>query len=125
MALQALHADLLDTYQARLVEALDDLAGAQEQGYPTRSAEYAALAQGYFSILAPAYGAQRGAGAQAAAERSAAALRTAVLAGRTTQAERAGFEQALAGFRAVPLSPAEQARRAGQLLQFIALVPVE
>jgi high-affinity iron transporter len=34
-------------------------------------------------------------------------------------------ETALSGFRAAPLSPSEQARRAGQMLRFLDLVPVE
>ena len=32
---------------------------------------------------------------------------------------------ALIGFRAAPLAPDEQARRAGQLLLYLSLVPVE
>lgn len=124
-ALQALRADLLDTYQARLVEALGDLTDALEQGYAARGAEYAALAQGYFAILAPAYGEQRGADARAEAENAAAALRLAVVAQQSAEAALAQFQQALTGFRAAPLSLDEQTRRAGQLLQFVALVPVE
>ena len=35
------------------------------------------------------------------------------------------MEDRLNNFRAAPLSPAEQSRRAGQLLRFLSLVPVE
>jgi high-affinity iron transporter len=124
-ALQALRADMLDTYQARLTAALHDLAGADQQGYAVRRAEFAALAQGYFSILAPTYGQQRGADPLAAAKQAFTDLRAAALAGRPVQAPLAQVEQALSGFRAAPLDPEEQIRRAGQLLRFLSLVPVE
>jgi high-affinity iron transporter len=124
-ALQALKADLLDTYQARLTAALHDLAGADQSGYAARRGELGALAQGYFAILAPIYAEQRGADALGAAERTFADLRAAVLAGQPSQAELAQVEQALSGFRAAPLDSAEQARRAGQLLRFLSLVPIE
>ncbi|HEU5099425.1 MAG TPA: FTR1 family protein [Roseiflexaceae bacterium] len=124
-ALQAVRADLLDTYQARLTSALHDLAGADQQGYAARRGEFAALAQGYFAILAPTYAEQRGAEALATAERAFAELRAASLAGQPTQAPLAQVEQVLGGFRAAPLDQAEQIRRAGQLLRFLSLVPVE
>jgi high-affinity iron transporter len=124
-AQQAFRADLLDTYQARLAEALHDLAGAEQQGYATRRAEFAALADGYFAILAPAYAEQRGADARIAAERAFDALRVAGIAGQPITQTLAQVEQALAGFRAAPLSAAEQTRRAGQMLRFLSLVPVE
>jgi high-affinity iron transporter len=124
-ALQGLKADLLDTYQARLTAALHDLAGADQSGYAARRGELAALAQGYFAILAPTYAEQRGADALGAAERTFADLRAAVLAGQPSQAELAQVEQALSGFRAAPLDSAEQVRRAGQLLRFLSLVPIE
>jgi high-affinity iron transporter len=124
-ALQVLRADLLDTYQARLTAALHDLAGADQQGYAARRGELAALAQGYFLILAPTYAEQRGADALGAAERAFADLRAAMLAGQSSQAPLGRVEQALRGFRAAPLHPAEQVRRAGQLLRFLSLVPIE
>jgi high-affinity iron transporter len=124
-AQQALRADLLDTYQARLAEALHELAGAEQQGYATRRAEFAALADGYFAILAPAYAEQRGAEARGAAERAFAALRAAGVAGQPIKEAIAQVDQVLAGFRAAPLSAAEQTRRAGQMLRFLSLVPME
>src|SRR5262245_60095450 len=51
-ALLAMRADLLDTYQARLTEALRDLTLADQRGFAARRAEAAALAEGYFAILA-------------------------------------------------------------------------
>jgi high-affinity iron transporter len=124
-ALLSVRADLLDTYQARLVESLRALAAADASGFPARRAELAALAEGYFLILAPAYGEQRGAGALSAAEQDFAALRAAALHGLDLSAPLQRVDAALNNFRAAPLSPSERARRAGQLLRFIYLVPVE
>jgi high-affinity iron transporter len=124
-AVAALHADLLDTYQARLTEALNDAMAAERQGFGSRRAEAAALAHGYFAILAPAYERQRGASALADARRAFDALREAATANTSVAAAEQAALAALKGFRAAPLSEAEQARRAGQLLRFLGLVPVE
>ena len=43
----------------------------------------------------------------------------------TSSAPVGTVEQQLEGFRAAPLAPAEQARRAGQLDRFLRLVPIE
>ncbi len=124
-ALSVFQADLLDTYQARLTEALHDLTAADQQQYRTRRAEFAVFAQGYFALLAPAYGTQRGADAQMIALRSFDELRAAALAGQPIQAPFNQIEQMLEGFRAAPLSTAEQTRRAGQMLRFLSLVAIE
>ena len=123
--LTALSADLLDTYQARLTEALHDLTAADQQGFVIRRAEHAALAQGYFAILQPAYQEQRGSEAATQASAAFAALTTAAQDGQAIDAATNAVNTALEGFRAAPLSPAEQRRRAGQLLRFLSLVPVE
>ena len=115
-ALEAVRADLLDTYGARLEETLADVNAAQAQDFSVRTAEAAALAQGYFAVLAPSFQAQRGAEALREARTAFAGL---------AQGEVAPVQTALAGFRAAPLSAAEQARRAGQLFRFLSLVPVE
>lgn len=122
---QFLRADLYDTYQARLNEALRELALADASGFATRRAELAALAGGYFAILAPAYAEQRGEAALAAAQAAFSELLEDALAGSDIQASSAALHGALEGFRAAPLSPEEQARRAGQLLRYIYLVPLE
>ena len=129
-ALQALDADLLDTYQARLNSALDTVADARERGHSARLAESAALAQGYFVVLAPSFATHAGGGvALAAAKTAFLRLREHALADATPAATRVtdleAIRAALSGFRAAPLSPAEQARRAGQMLRFLKLVPVE
>jgi high-affinity iron transporter len=124
-AVAVARADLLDTYQARLVEALAAVRPADEQGFASRRAESAALAEGYFAVLAPAYGEQRGEAALSAARAAFAELATAARGGADLTAPLGAAEEALAGFRAAPLSPAERQRRSGQLLRFLSLVPVE
>ncbi|MFZ6026285.1 MAG: FTR1 family protein [Chloroflexota bacterium] len=124
-ALLSVRADLLDTYQARLDEALRDAQSAAQNGFLARRAELAGLSAGYFAILAPVYAEQRGADALVEANRAFDSL---VLASQTGEGFSATFDAvhaALEGFRAAPLSPAEQARRAGQLLRFLSLVPIE
>lgn len=125
-AILALHADLLDTYQARLTESLRTLATADANGFASRRAELAALAEGYFFILAPAYAEQRGAQAATEAQTAFAELRDASITNPQLLAEKSeAVDGLLTNFRAAPLSPAEQSRRAGQLLRFLSLVPVE
>ncbi|GAB4426714.1 MAG: FTR1 family protein [Chloroflexi bacterium OHK40] len=124
-ALLAARADLFDTYQARLHEALATVQAADAQAFATRRAEAGALAEGYFAILAPAYAEQRGPAALATAETALTRLRQAAEAGEPIAGPLAAVEQALQGFRAAPLSQAEQQRRAGQLMRFLSLVPIE
>lgn len=124
-ALLALRADLLDTYQAELTRALRELAEADAHGFAIRRAELAALAEGYFAILAPAYAEQRGAAARRSAETAFAELARAALAAEDLSAPRQAVDEALHGFRAAPLTPQEQARRAGQLLRYLSLIPLE
>lgn len=124
-ALQFLHADFYDTYQARLNEALRDLESAEQHEFSIRKAELAALAAGYFEILAPAYAEQRGAGNLEEARRLFLDLETAAVSGADISPMLDSVHTALEKFRAAPLSPAEQSRRAGQLLRFLSLVPVE
>ncbi|HMB24635.1 MAG TPA: FTR1 family protein, partial [Anaerolineales bacterium] len=125
-ALLSVRADLLDTYQARLSESLRDLAAANANDFPSRRAELAALAEGYFQILVPAYLEQRGADSLAKAQMAFTDLRLAATKNPALLDEKLkAVEQALNNFRAAPLSPDEQSRRAGQLLRFLSLVPVE
>ncbi|MEZ5101075.1 MAG: FTR1 family protein [Thermoleophilia bacterium] len=127
VAAAAVRTDLLDTYQARLRTALDDLAAAVGRGFWARAAGDAALARGYAGLLATAHAEQRGAQAQEALAAAFDDLLAATRAQDATAAAAAAgrIDQALEGFRAAPLSTGEQVRRAGQLLRFTALVPVE
>jgi high-affinity iron transporter len=118
--------DLLDAYQARLRELLDDAGRGEERDLPVRRAEAAAQAEGYFAILAARYAQDRGAGAAARARAAFARMRGAALSGgEPFVAARAQAAGALDGFTAAPFTPQEAARRAQQLLRFLALVPVE
>jgi high-affinity iron transporter len=118
--LAVVRADLLDTYQARLSEALSDVVAANKQNFATRGAEASALAAGYFNILKIAYAEQRGEAATVQAEQAFTNLVT-----RPNDTTLASVNAALQGFRAAPLSEKETLRRAGQMLRFISLVPLE
>lgn len=124
-ALVAVQADLLDAYQARLNETLQDLADADASNFGTRRAELATLAAGYFDILAPAYAEQRGAEALTTATATFAQLRTTALTGTRLTSALDQVATILQNFRAAPLSPTDQARRASQLLRYLPLVAVE
>lgn len=126
-AAAAVRADLLDTYQARLRSALDAVGSAGEEGFDVARAGAAALASGYFALLADAYAAQRGPEQAGAATATFARLVDAAAAGDDAGVEsaRAEVDAALEGFRAAPLGAEEELRRAGQLERFLALVPIE
>ncbi len=119
---QAVTKDLLDAYQARLRELLQDARDGIKNDFPARRAEAAAQAAGYFAILAPRYEEDRGAAAEREASAAFAALPGAG-DGLATALDKA--DGALEGFTAAPFTPEEAARRAQQLLQFLSLVPVE
>jgi high-affinity iron transporter len=123
-AAQAIQIDLLDTYQSRLDATLADVDQAAGRQFTLRQAEEAGLAAGYFEILAETYDDQRGHIALLDARIAFTALTTAQTASDLQNA-RASITAALKGFRAAPLSEADQARRAGQLLRYLTLVPVE
>ena len=101
--------------------------GASRRGFSARLAEEAALARGYAAIVEPSYRSQRGEPAAAELERALDGLERAAVLGATAAVEAAvdDVEALLEGFRAAPLDPAEQARRAGQLDRFLRLVPIE
>jgi len=121
----AVKKDLLHAYQARLLDELEETVVANERGFATRRAEAAAIAAGYFEILAREYGRQRGAAALGRARAAAAGLERAGAGGRGFIAAADRVREALDGFTAAPFTPAEQARRAQQLVRFLDLVPIE
>jgi high-affinity iron transporter len=110
---------LFDTYQSRLSETLLSLPAAQSNGFAIRRAESAALAEGYFYILTPAYVEQRGINEQQRAFEAFTLLNKASFKGDDLTSALNAVEVALEDFRAAPLSPAEQSRCAGQLRLFI------
>ncbi|MEZ4712059.1 MAG: FTR1 family protein [Caldilineaceae bacterium] len=124
-AAEAIRADLYDTYQARLTEALRNVSAAGSQGFALRRAELAASAQGYFAILEPAYREQRGADAANQLTALLARLAAANLPATDLATSLSAIDVALGGFRAAPLLPAEQTQRAAQLLRYLKLVAVE
>jgi high-affinity iron transporter len=124
-AREAVAKDLLDAYQARLRELLEDAGRGAERDLPERRAEAAAQAAGYFEILAGRYEEDRGAAATSAARAAFDDLRATPRSGTAFLAARDRAADALEGFTAAPFTPDEAARRAQQLLRFLALVPVE
>ncbi|MBN2499945.1 MAG: FTR1 family protein [Anaerolineales bacterium] len=120
-------ADLLDTYQARLDAGLDAIREGLELGIGFRAAESAGAVRGYWRILEPAYIEQFGEAAGAEAREQFNQLVAAVESGDSAAiaAQVDAAENLVNGFRAAPLTAEEQTRRAGQLLRFLSLVPVE
>jgi len=122
---QAVDADLLDTYQARLRETLTALNTADLRSHAVRRAELAGLAAGYFAILTPAFIEARG---EVTAKQTTELFKQLVTAARSRKSVQAlmpSIEKLLENFQAAPLSPSEQLRRAAQMMRFLALVPVE
>ncbi|MEZ4520572.1 MAG: FTR1 family protein [Thermomicrobiales bacterium] len=126
-AAAALRADLYDTYQALLLQELTEIESGVENGLPLRQAEASGLAISYWWIIADSYRNQLGAEAHASAEASLEHLVEVAASGDEAALGTAveGVRDQLRGFRAVPLDAGEQARRANQLVRFLALVPVE
>jgi high-affinity iron transporter len=126
-AAAAMRADLLDTYQARLRSSLETVSASGAQGFDISRAGAAALARGYFAVLAAAYADQRSAGEAAQTSATFDELVAAAALGDDAgvEAAQAAIDSALEGFRAAPLSDEEELRRAGQLERFLSLVPIE
>lgn len=119
--------DLLDAYQSKQRELLDDAERARKKDFAAAQAEAAGQAAGYFDILAARYTEERGEANTATARARFDALRDAAVAGDAAAfaQARAGIASAMDGFTAAPFTPQEQARRANQLVRFVSLVPIE
>ena len=126
-AVAEVRADLFDTYQANLQTSITTGVEALESGLLTRSTEAAGLVAGYWRMLSPLYESQFGIDQRLALDQSITTLATAFAAGDTdaSHAVLPNVTDALNLFRAAPLSAEEQARRAGQLLLYLSLIPVE
>ncbi len=127
-AVQAIDADLLDTYQGRLNAVLEDATVANQQRYTLSQAEAVGLAGGYWRLLSPSLEAQQGMAARQSADALFASLGAVTLAPTTGGDFPALVAQSIGlaeGFRAVPLTADEQTSRAQQLLLYLSLVPVE
>ncbi|MGH2981227.1 MAG: FTR1 family iron permease [Solirubrobacterales bacterium] len=119
--------DLLDAYQFRIGTNLDEAEQAAERGFDARLAETAAIAAGYWRIIAPEYREQLGAKATSRVDAAFAAL---ARSAKRTDVSRflalaKRVRSGLDGFTAAPLTPEEQVRRANQLVRFLDLVPIE
>lgn len=126
-AVETIRADLLDTYQARLELVLNDLLGASPANLVSSQAEALGLASGYWPILAPSLAEQAGEDVRADADATFAGLLSAA-GSRDTAAFARTREHAaeiVQSFRAAPLSEADRARRTGQLLRYLSLIPME
>ena len=117
--------DLLDAYQSRLIEYLDDAATESERGYEPAVAESLAIASGYWTLLAPEYEEQRGVEARETADEEFAALPGVASTPKQVPAAVASAQALLNHFTAAPFTPEEQARRAQQLIRFLELIPYE
>ncbi|HEX2389306.1 MAG TPA: FTR1 family protein [Solirubrobacterales bacterium] len=124
-AVTQIRKDLLDAYQSRLVEYLDEAASESERGYEPAVAESLAIASGYWGMLAPEYQEQLGAAERDEADREFAALPGFAATPKRVPAAVGRAEALLNHFTAAPFTPEEQARRAQQLIRFIDLIPVE
>ena len=126
-AAAALRADLLDTYQSRMRDALGSVAPSLAGDLPVSAAQQAALAQGFWRVLAASYRSQVGAAPEAALANDLAALTVAARAQRTAEVSSLvhSLSERLDAFRAAPLSQHEQLRRASQVRTFTPLVSVE
>lgn len=118
--------DLLDGYQARLRDLIAEAGRGEKDDLPDRRAESAAQAAEYFAILRPRYLEDRGQAAAAqATKRFGTMLSLSRHGGKSFEEARTAAARSLEGFTAAPLTDEDAARRAQQLLRFLALVPVE
>jgi high-affinity iron transporter len=119
--------DLRDAYTFRLRDALGKLQDAVAQDFTTRTANWAARAAGYFTILEDDYAAKRGTDDTAALQAKFTEMKDAVLAGDLQAASTVGTEISalLANYQPVALTTDEIGKRAQLLYLFIDLTQVE
>ena len=120
-----LRAELLDTYQFKLHEALVNVGKTDTKKNEVSRAEYAGLSQGYFTILQPTYAQQFGAPqAQSAQALFATLVSDSLNADADTSVAGAldTVNTLLEGFRAAPLSEAERNNRAIKVGRYISLI---
>lgn len=120
-------ADLLDTYQARLEALLNEVASGTPGELSPTQAQAVGLVSGFWPLLAPALETQQGADARTHADAAFANWQQEAHSGTAAafaplQADATTIVQS---FRAAPLSEADKARRSGQLLRYLSLIPME
>ena len=126
-ALHQVRADLLDTYQSNLSSGLATIREGLDLGIEFRSSAAAGAVYGYWQIVGQEYANQFGAEAHGEASLLFEQLLEAVETGQETAVLQSvsAIEELVSSFRAAPLTEDEQARRAGQMMRFLALVPIE
>lgn len=119
--------DLRDATFFRLRAALDELDAAAAKGFPSRAAEWAGLAEGYFALLQTDIARQLGTDAAAALHDQFATLTAAAIAGEWTvvTAQTTAIRTALADYQPVQLAAAAIAKRGQLLYLFTDLVSIE
>lgn len=123
--LDRVQADLLDTYQGKLLESLEKASDSSQ--FFSRRSESAGLAQGYWRILATSFAEQVGAKVAQDIDKKFEVLASATIAEDkpAIQSNIAAIRDSIQNFRAAQLSQDELVRRTGQLIRYISLVPVE
>jgi high-affinity iron transporter len=123
----AVRAELYDAYQARLNDTLVKADTASEQRDSAIWVQQAALASGYFGIVAPSYDEQYGQVALADMQTHFDALTKAAVSGdkETYKITRQTINMGLNGFVAAPLTDLELSRTAGLMMRYLTLIPVE
>ncbi len=119
--------DLRDAYFFRLRDSLTQIEVAVEKNFPTRAAEWAGQAAGYFSILQADMTDKLGADETAALRDSFSALEAAALNEdwSSVQTQVNDIRAALSAYQPVELTPAEIAKRGSLLYLFTDLIYVE
>ena len=126
-AAAALRADLLDTYQSRLRDALSAVAPALANELPITAAQQAALAEGFWPILAPSYRAQVGVARRPRSPAGSQPSRARRAQGAQPRSRRWCARSRSTSTPSAPRRsrPQEQRRRASQVRTFTPLVSVE
>jgi high-affinity iron transporter len=126
-ALATVGDDLRDTYFFRLRAALNQLEDAMARGYASRSAEWAGLAEGYFTILQADMAAKQSPMATESLAAQFATLRDATLDQdwAAIAAALPAIRDRLSEYQPVALSLEEVTRRSQLLYLFIDLVYIE
>ncbi|MEM7125957.1 MAG: FTR1 family protein [Chloroflexota bacterium] len=125
VALARVQADLLDTYQGKLLESLEKVSESSQ--FFSRRSESAGLAQGYWRILVTSFAEQVGVEAAQNVDEQFEALANATMTEDEPAIHRniATIREHIQNFRAAQLSMDELVRRTGQLIRYISLVPIE
>jgi high-affinity iron transporter len=120
-------ADLLDTYQARLEALLNEVANGTPGELTPTQAQAVGMVSGFWPLLAPALAEQQGAEARERADATFAMWQQEAQSGTADAFAplQADATTVVQSFRAAPLSEADRARRAGQLLRYLSLIPME